>query len=32
MAEQFGLRNFQEVGWYRSEIARVEQELEAAQS
>lgn len=32
MAEEFGLRNFQEAGWYRSEIARVEQELEAAQA
>ena len=32
LAEQFGLRNFQEAGWYRTEIARVEQELEAAQA
>lgn len=32
MAEQFGLRNFQEAGWYRAEIARVEQDLEAAQT
>jgi len=32
MADQFGLRNFQEAGWYRAEIARVEQDLEAAQA
>ncbi len=30
LSTEFGLRNFQEAGWYRAEIAQVERELESA--
>ncbi|WP_419923653.1 MBL fold metallo-hydrolase [Candidatus Poriferisocius sp.] len=30
--DEYGQRNFQEAGWYRAEIARVEKELEGAES
>ncbi len=30
LSDRYGRRNFQEAGWYRAEIARVEEELAAA--